>query len=209
MKLLMHIFWTFFKIGPATFGGGYAMIPVIEREVVHKNHWISEHEMSDMLSIAGSAPGGIGVNASTFVGFRLSGLSGALAAVVGITLPTFMIAFLLSLVFAQVEHNPKITAALEGIHWAIVGLIIIAAYRMSKVGVFDKTTKASLICTVVVLLTLPIHPVVVIIIGLFIGIVFVAVKEQLGLTIQLEKASVDEMKEGNYKYHDYFIAEGI
>ncbi len=76
-KQLWNIFWAFFKIGPTTFGGGYAMIPVLEREVVQKRQWVNGNEMSDVLSIAGSAPGGIGVNASAFIGYRLAGVPGA------------------------------------------------------------------------------------------------------------------------------------
>lgn len=146
IRQLWDIFWTFFKIGPATFGGGYAMIPVIEREVVGKKQWISENELSEVLSIAGSAPGGIGVNASAFIGYRRAGIRGASAAVIGITFPTF---FILSL-FMQIELNTKIAAALQGIHYAIVGLIVIAAIKMGKSALFDKTTFAVMIGTIIV-----------------------------------------------------------
>ncbi|KIL40376.1 chromate transporter [Gordoniibacillus kamchatkensis] len=205
VKQLWEIFWTFLKIGPATFGGGYAMIPVIEKEVVGARQWVTPNEMTDVLSIAGSAPGGIGVNASAFIGYKIAGIPGAAAAVFGITLPTFMIAFILSLIFVQIEHNPKIAAALEGIHAAIVGLIIIAAFKMGKSAVFDKTTLILMIGAVVVLLTTGIHPLIVILFGLFIGIVCVSAKEKLGLQVKLEK----EEASSAFVYPDYFIADGI
>jgi chromate transporter len=208
LKQLWDIFWTFLQIGPVTFGGGYAMIPVIERVCVEKRQWVSENEMTDVLSIAGSAPGGIGVNASAFIGYRLAGIPGAAAAVIGITLPTFLIAFTLSLAFMQLEHHPKIAAALEGIHFAIAGLIVIAAIKMGKSSVFDKTTLATAIGTVVIFLTTPIHPLIVIVLGLFIGIIFIAVKEKLGLAVKLEKEDASQSS-SNFIYADYFIAEGI
>jgi len=208
MKQLCSIFWTFFKIGPSTFGGGYAMIPVIEREVVEKRQWVSKTEMSDVLSIAGSAPGGIGVNASAFIGYRLARVPGAIAAVIGITLPTFLITFTLSLIFTQIEHNIKIAAALEGIHYAIVGLIIIAAIKMGKSAIFDKTTFATMIGTVAIFLTTTIHPAFVILFGLFVGIIFVSIKEKLGIDVKLEKEEATSETAGDY-HADYFTAKGF
>lgn len=208
VKQLWEIFWTFLKIGPATFGGGYAMIPLIEREVLVNRQWVSPDEMSDLLSIAGSAPGGIGVNASAFIGYRLAGIPGATAAVIGITLPTFLIAFILSFVFMQMEHSAKMKAALEGIHAAIVGLIIIAAIKMGKSAVFDKTTLTLLIGTVVIFLTTPIHPLYVILFGLFIGIICASAKKKLGLALKLDKEEASESL-SNFSYPDYFIADGI
>ncbi|WP_063860401.1 MULTISPECIES: chromate transporter [unclassified Paenibacillus] len=210
-RVIWDIFCTFLKIGPATFGGGYAMISVIEREVVIKRAWIPEKDISNLISIAGSAPGGIGVNASAFIGYRLAGIPGAVAAVIGITLPTFLIALLLSLVFTYIQGNPKVEAALVGIHAAIIGLIALAAYNMGKSAIFDKTTLVTAIITLIILLSLPVHPLYVILIGLFIGIVLVKVKEAIGFDVRLEKgekALVSSHGTGYAKY-EYFFAEGI
>jgi chromate transporter len=206
MKQLRDIFWTFFKISPVTFGGGYAMIPMIGREIVENRKWISEDEMSDMLSLAGSAPGGIGVNMSVFIGHRLAGIRGAIAAVIGITLPTFLIIFLLALTFAQIEHNPKVEAALEGIHAAIIAFIIVAAYKIGKTAIIDKTTLATTLVTVVVLLQFPINPILLIVLGLFIGILFIRIKEWLGIVSNEEQGSTAEISP--YKFADYYIADG-
>ncbi|UJF34838.1 chromate transporter [Paenibacillus hexagrammi] len=208
IRSLWDIFWTFLKIGPVTFGGGYAMIPLIEREVVGNKQWVTQQEMGDLLSIAGSAPGGIGVNASAFIGYRRAGVPGAAVAVVGITLPTFIIAFLLSLIYMHIEHNPKVTAALQGIHAAIVGLIIIAAIKMAKSAVFDKTTLALMIVTVITFLATSIHPLYIILLGLLIGIICIWLKEKLGLAVKLEKQQSSEAS-SRFIYPDYFIAEGI
>ncbi|UUZ79613.1 chromate transporter [Paenibacillus sp. P26] len=184
------------------------MIPVIEREVVGKRQWIGDGEMADVLSIAGSAPGGIGVNASAFIGYRIAGIGGNAATVLGITMPTFLIIFALSLTFSHFQHNPKIIAALEGIHGAITALIIIAAYKMGKSAIFDKTTLLTALISVALLLATGIHPLLVIVAGLFIGIPLVQAKRRLGLASPTEKPAGNGDSE-SYKYADYFIAEGI
>lgn len=203
------IFWTFFKIGPVTFGGGYAMIPAIEREVVDKRHWITQDEMSGVLSVAGSAPGGIGVNAASFIGYRLAGIPGAAAAVVGITLPTFVIVFLLSLGFSQVDDYPKVTAAFQGIQGAIVALIILSAYNMGKSSVVDRTTLATAVCTVVLLLVFHLSPFALIVIGLVIGHLLILIKNKLGVVVRFNHEAAAAAKSKGYKYADYYIADGI
>ncbi|WP_275983401.1 chromate transporter [Paenibacillus hamazuiensis] len=211
-KRLFEIFWTFFLIGPSTFGGGYAMIPVIHKEVVEKKQWVKEDEMSDVLSIAGSAPGGIGVNASAFIGYRLAGTKGAAAAVLGIALPTFLIVLILTLLFSMLDSNPKVQAALEGIHAAIVGLIVVAAYNMGKSAIYDKTTLILTAATAGALLALHLNPLAAILIGLFVGLPCVWVKEKFGYKVRLEKnehAEGEETSSREYRYSDYFIAEGI
>lgn len=210
LHLCLDIFWTFLKIGPSTFGGGYAMIPVIEREVVEKREWIKQDEISNIISIAGSAPGGIGINASAFIGYRMSGIPGAAAAVIGIALPTFLIALTLSIFLVFMQADPKVVAAFKGIHGAIIGLIVLAAYNMARSAIFDKTTLVTAIGTVAILLLLPINPLFMILIGLFIGFIFVKVKETFGFQISLEKGKEPVHTSYNgYTYYDYYIADGI
>ncbi|MGG1519698.1 chromate transporter [Paenibacillus oryzisoli] len=210
LHLCLDIFWTFFKIGPSTFGGGYAMIPVIEREIVGKKAWMEEAEMTDIISIAGSAPGGIGVNASAFIGYRLAGIWGAIAAVVGIALPTFLIALVLSLFLVFMQSEPKIEAAFKGIHGAIIGLIALAAYNMGRSAIYDKTTLGTAIVSLALLLILPINPILIILVGLFVGVVLVKVKEAMGYRVTLEKGKEPiHTSHNGYTHYDYFIADGI
>ncbi|MBD0380862.1 chromate transporter [Paenibacillus sedimenti] len=209
LKKLLDIFWTFLRISPVTFGGGYAMIPAIEREVVAKKQWMNDEEMSEILSVAGAAPGGIGVNTSALVGYHLAGIAGAVAAVIGITLPTFLIVLLLSVLYSFVEHYPKIQAMLKGIQAAIVGLIIVAAYKMAKSCIIDKITLLAAVSTVAVLLFAPIHPILVIIFGLFLGIIVLMLKERWGMQNPLVKEAAAPKTDTSYKYADYFIADGI
>lgn len=208
-RKLISIFWTFLRISPLTFGGGYAMLPAIHREVVETNNWMSEEEMAELLAISGAAPGGVGVNVSALVGYHLAGIKGAVAAVIGITLPTFFIAMLLSIVYAFLQNYPKMQATMEGIHAAIVGLIAAAAYKMAKSSIIDKMTMFAAISTVLVLLFLPISPVLVVCAGLFIGIVVVYLKQKWGLKDPFASKEADAPKAVTGRAADYFIADGI
>ncbi|KAB7705519.1 chromate transporter [Bacillus aerolatus] len=179
-KLLMEIFFTFLKIGPITFGGGYAMIPVIEREVVNKKKWIQMEDITDVLALAGSAPGAMAINSATFVGYRIAGISGALAAMLGVLLPTFLIVIALSIFYLHFKDNPKVEAAFHGIGPAVVALICLAAYKIAPTAIIDKTTLVIAGLTVVFLLFLHIHPVIIIFSGMLVGICLVKIRTRLG-----------------------------
>ena len=101
MNNLLKMFITFFKIGAFTFGGGYAMIPLIEEEVVNKKKWVEKQEFMDMLVISQSLPGPLALNCSTFIGYKISGVIGAVMAILGITLPSFLIITLIAAYFMQ------------------------------------------------------------------------------------------------------------
>ncbi|GIP31535.1 chromate transporter [Paenibacillus sp. J2TS4] len=191
------------------------MIPVIEREIVTKRQWMDDKEMADVLSISGSAPGGIGVNAAIFTGFRLGKWGGAISALIGITLPTFLIVLALGAIFVQFRGIPKIEAAFAGIQSAIAALIVFAAYRLLRTAVLDVSTLLVAIGTAVLLLFSPVHPLILIVSGMLIGVVLIKVKERLGLKIKLDKASSRSKDEpsrtdrASYTSNDYFIGDGI
>lgn len=134
LKLLLQIFLTFFKIGPMTFGGGYAMIPLIEREVVKRRGWISTRDIADIFAVTESIPGAIAINSATFIGYRLAGARGAIVAMIGVLLPTFCIVVLLSLFFLQVQNHPKVEATFVSIRATIVALITYAAYKIGRIA---------------------------------------------------------------------------
>lgn len=137
IKQLLDIFITFFVISPVTFGGGFAMIPVLERAVVVKKKWIDEKEIVDIFAVAQSIPGAVAVNSSIYLGYRLAGIAGALAAMLGIVLPTFFIILILTVTLASFRDNPYVQAALKGIRPVITALIAYAGYRMSKPALYD------------------------------------------------------------------------
>lgn len=124
MQRLRTIFASFFKIGLFTFGGGYAMIPIIERELIDKRKWIDRAEFLDLLTLAQSVPGPIAVNTSVFVGYRMRGLRGAVAALTGAVLPSFALILVIALFFAGIRQNPVVDAAFKGMRPAVVALIV-------------------------------------------------------------------------------------
>jgi chromate transporter len=168
--LLWQIAWSFCKISPISFGGGYAMIPIIEKEIVETRRWMDADEMSNVLSIAGSAPGGIGVNAAALTGYRLAGIQGMLAAVVGIALPNFLIMLALTIGYSAVKDARKVTAAFEGIHSAVVAFIAVAAVRMWKSAVYDVSTLLLATAALAALLLSGMHPALLLLIGTLSGV---------------------------------------
>ncbi|MBO7520380.1 MAG: chromate transporter [Clostridia bacterium] len=151
MRLLIELFLTFFKIGLFTFGGGYAMIPIIENACVTKNKWITDEEMLNMTVIAESTPGPIAINCSTYVGFKQKGFLGAVFATLGIIMPSFIIIFIISLFLDNFLKITFISSAFKGIKAAVGILIVDAALKMFKKM---KKTSLSVILTASVLILL-------------------------------------------------------
>jgi len=129
---LPQLFWSFFKIGLFTFGGGYAMIPLIQREVIDRTGWIRREEFLDLLTLAQSVPGPIAVNTSVFVGYKLHGLRGAAAALLGTVLPSFAIILAIAVFFAGIRHNPVVDAAFKGMRPAVVALIVVPVFSLAR-----------------------------------------------------------------------------
>ncbi len=145
MNLLSELFVTFAKIGLFTFGGGYAMIPLIEHTCVEKKQWITHDEMMDVTVIAESTPGPIAINCSTFVGYRRKGWAGAIAATVGMVLPSLIIIYLISLFLDRFLEITWIAHAFMGIRIAVGLLILDAALKMIR-----KMKKEPLPCTIMI-----------------------------------------------------------
>lgn len=130
MKLLFQLFWSFFKIGTFTFGSGYAMIPMIEREVVDRKKWFEKEDFYNQFSLASSAPGPFALNTAVFVGYKVRGWWGSLAAVLGAVLPSFTIIILIAIYFTDFKDNPTVEAAFKGIRPAVIALIAVPFVRM-------------------------------------------------------------------------------
>ena len=137
---LISLFLIFMKIGLFTFGGGYAMIPLIQRETVDNKKWISDKDILDIVAIAESTPGPIAINAATFIGYRVGGFLGAMAATVGVVLPSFAIIAAISYVLAAFQNVVWIQYAFNGIRAGVLALIVKALwsmYKQSPKGVFS------------------------------------------------------------------------
>ncbi len=135
-----QLFWSFFKIGAFTFGGGYAMIPLIQREVVLKKKWLEEPEFIDTLAVAQAVPGPMALNTAIFVGYKTHGIKGSLITSLGVILPSFITILLIALVFTEFKDNPDVERVFKGIRPAVVALIAAPLWNMAKsAGVTWKT----------------------------------------------------------------------
>ena len=133
------LFQTFFKIGAFTLGGGYAMIPIIESEVVDKHQWIEKDEFLDLIAIAQSCPGVFAINISTFVGYKLKGRWGAFCTSLGAALPSFLIILGIAMFFHQFMHVGWIAAMFRGIRPAVVALIAVPTFNLAKRARFNQS----------------------------------------------------------------------
>lgn len=130
--MCLALFGTFFKIGAFTIGGGYAMLPLIQREVAEKRKWVDESTMLDIVAIAESTPGPIAINTATFVGTRASGFWGAFAATLGTVMPSFLIITCLSFVLERALQYEPVAFAFNGIRAGVIALIVKALWGMAK-----------------------------------------------------------------------------
>ena len=140
----VNIYWdsfkTFFKIGIFTLGGGYAMIPLIEEEVVNKKQWVSKDEMLNLIAIAQSCPGVFAINIATFIGYKLRKTKGAIATTVGTALPSFLIILAIAIFFSQFKENKVVAAIFRGIRPAVVALIAVPTFRLGQRANLNKFT---------------------------------------------------------------------
>ena len=132
LKNCLALFLTFLKIGAFTFGGGYAMIPIIEKEVCDKHKWITGEDVLDIFAISESTPGPIAINSATFIGYKIAGTSGSFCATLGVVLPSFVIISVISLVLRQFSDIKVVQFAFNGIRAGVLALIIKALYSMYK-----------------------------------------------------------------------------
>lgn len=168
LRQFFILFFTFFKIGAFTIGGGYAMLPIIEREFVTRRKWVSSSEMVDIIAIVQSLPGVIAFNTSMFVGYRTAGIPGAVAAALGMMAPSVLIITGFSYVYVSVADNIHVQAAFRGIRSGVTALIGIAGFKLARkvvtspfaavlaalsfiaVGLFDLHAALAVLCAATV-----------------------------------------------------------
>ncbi len=169
-KFLFTLFFSFFKVGCFTFGGGFAMIPVIQREVCDNKCWMEQEEFIDMIAVTQSAPGPVAVNSSVFVGYKLAGIPGAVIALFGTVLPSFIIILLFAVFIASQSGTQYMTKFFEGVRPAVVALILGAGLGMGKKSIKDSFSIIIGVLAISGLILLKIHPIVLIIFGAIAGI---------------------------------------
>lgn len=175
MKLLLDLFFTFAKIGVMTFGGGYAMLPILQREVVDKKKWATEEELMDYFAIGQCTPGVIAVNTATFIGQKKKGVAGGILATFGVVFPSLIIISLLAGVIEAFSHIQWVQNAFGGIRICVCVLIINAVVKLFKKAVVDMKTLIIFILVTLGSALTPISPVIFIVIAAVLGIVLQAI----------------------------------
>ncbi len=170
-QLLKEIFMVFFKIGSFTFGGGYAMILLIEREVVKIKNWVTEEEILDILTASQSMPGAIAINSATFIGYKIGGKTGAVTATIGVILPSFLMITIIAMFFSKIQDAPAVKAVFSGIKPAIVCLMSLATARMAKLFIVDRTSLILSILSVIAVVFFNIQAIFMILIGASVGLI--------------------------------------
>lgn len=149
--IYLELFITFVKIGIFSFGGGYAMIPLIQQEVVTSNKWISSGEFLDMISVAQITPGPIAVNSATFAGYRVGGILGSIVATVGVTLPSILLIFLVSFLIKKIGKSDHIENLYKGLRPIVLSLIFSAVISVGKESLIDIKAFVIFFITLVLL----------------------------------------------------------
>lgn len=171
MRLLWELFYHFFKMGLFTFGGGYAMLPLLQREIVENKAWTSQEELLDYYAIGQAVPGIIAVNTANFVGYKQKGKLGSLAAVLGLLAPSILIIMLIFSFLTRYAELPVVQHAFSGIRLAVSALVIQAVYMMAKKGVIDRFTTVLFIASILLVIGLKLNPAYVVLAGALLGAV--------------------------------------
>lgn len=142
LQITIDLMYTFFKLGLFTFGGGYAMLPLLQREIVDNKGWASEEQLLDYYAIGQSTPGIIAVNTASFVGYFQAGIAGAILATIGLVLPSVIIILLVATILRQFTDAAVLQHAFGGIRIAVSALVSFSIYRLGKAGIVDKLALA-------------------------------------------------------------------
>ena len=171
MNPYLDLYLTFARIGVCTFGGGYAMLPILQREVVEKRHWATEDELMDYYAIGQCTPGVIAVNTSTFIGYKTHGILGGIAATAGMITPSLIIITIIAAFIQQFAHLAVVQHAFAGIRIAVCALVLQSVWKMAKKGVVDVPTSVILLVTFVAVAFFGVSPVVMVVIAAAAGII--------------------------------------
>lgn len=179
MKIYWQLFTIFFKIGAFTLGGGYSMIPLIEREIVVNKKWIDAKEFIDMIALAQSAPGVIAINTAIFVGYKIKGVLGSIVTALGCALPSFIIILLVAMVFTDIKDNEIVNRIFKGIRPAIVALIAAPVWNMAKSANVTWKTAFIPIGAALLIWGLNVSPIIVILAAVLGGIGYGVLKKRI------------------------------
>ena len=174
---LAQLFFTFLKIGAFTFGGGYAMIPLVQRETVENHRWITDDELLDIIAIAESTPGPIAVNSATFVGYRVGGVLSACLATLGLVLPSLIIITLIALVLRNFADIAAVQHAFAGIRVAVCVLVLFSVAKLFRSGVKNALDLVIFAAACLVTIVFGVSPVILVAAAIALGIVLGLVRK--------------------------------
>ena len=160
MRIYWELFSSFARIGAMTFGGGYAMLPLLEREVVEKHSWATEEELMDYYAVSQCTPGVIAVNVATFIGFKIAGNLGGIVATLGVVTPSLLIIMLIASILTNFADVPAVKSAFAGIRVCVCVLIFNAVMKLWKKAVVDKATLVMFLAVFLLSVFLDVSPVV-------------------------------------------------
>ncbi|MBM7835453.1 chromate transporter [Clostridium sardiniense] len=175
MSILIQLFFTFLKIGTFSFGGGYAMIPFIQREIIENHHWINNNVFMDIIGISQMTPGPIAINSATFVGYKVSGVLGSIAATLGVVTMSFILVSIASKAMEKFKESKVLRGALLGMRPVLIALIIQAFFDLAKDAYIDIKSVIITLIIGTLLLSKKVHPIIAIIISGILGIIFYGV----------------------------------
>lgn len=168
--MLWELFCVFARVGVCTFGGGYAMLPMLQRELVDARGWATESELMDYYAIGQCTPGVIAVNTATFMGYKKAGVRGAIAATAGMVFPSLVIITIIAAFIQQFAHLAAVQHAFAGVRVAVCALVLHSVYKMAKKGVVDVLTGIILIAVFCAVVFLGVSPVVMIVLSGVVGV---------------------------------------
>lgn len=172
MDILVKLFLAFLKIGTFSFGGGYAMLPFIQKEIVEKNHWISMSEFTDIIGISQMTPGPVAINSATFVGYKVSGVIGSIMATIGVVTTSFILISIINKILDKFKESTIIKAALAGMRPILIALIIYAFIDLAKESYRDFKSIIITLIIGAILFTNKVHSILVIVIAAILGLLF-------------------------------------
>lgn len=177
MKELCELFFLFAKMGAVTFGGGYAMLPILQREIVEKRNWATEEELMDYYAIGQCTPGIIAVNTSTFVGYKKKGIPGGIVATLGFVFPSLVIITVIAAFLQNFSHIAAVKYAFNGIRACVCALILDAVLKLGKKSIVDKTCAAIYAGILLLSLFTPLSPAILVVLA---GIAGLAIRRGRG-----------------------------
>ncbi|WP_313757427.1 chromate transporter [Tissierella sp.] len=168
---ILKLFISFLKIGAFSFGGGYAMLPLIQKEIIEVHNWLTLNEFIDILAVVEMTPGPVAINSATFLGYKVGGILGSVVATIGVVLPSIVVILIIAHFLSKFKNSPYVEWAFKGIRPVVLGLIISASLTVSKNAIID--IKTFILGAVLFYLTSfkKMHPIITIIIAGIVGVI--------------------------------------